>query len=548
MSSESSSHRQILKASAFMGGSSVISILVNILRTKIIAILLGPAGVGLGGMYSTIMSTAASLAGFGIGNSGVRQLAEALGRDDGRSADVVRRVLWYGSLASGLLGALLLWGGRGLMSEWMFGDASEADAIGWLGFGLVLSVLVGSQTALLQGFRRIAELVQINIIGTVLGAFIGILCVYLMGRDGILWSILIAPVASVLIAWRYASRLPRPVYRPSWLEAWQETRRLFGLGMAFMLTSLFPGFTQIALRALLTNELGLESVGHFQAAWAISMQYIGFVLGAMGTDYYPRLTAAIHDHERANRLVNEQGEMALLLAGPVILVMLTAAPLIISLLYADSFAPAVETLRWQVIGDLAKIFSWPMAFIILAQGAGRIFFWTESSWYVVYLLLIWIGLPTLGLTATGISFLLAYLVYIGILMVVVGKLNAFRWSRRNLFLFFSLILTALVIQAACHLTRWMEILANLLQSHEMDSSSPINSILPVEMAHRFAWILSDSAATLNQPGWAFILDYGIGGLLTVIVGTHSIIRLNHLMDIRGWLCHKLNRKNTRLGK
>ena len=46
----------------------------------------------------------------------------------------------------------------------------------------------------------------------------------------------------------------------------------------------------------------------------------------MGTDYYPRLTATIHDPVATNRLVNEQTEVALLLAGPVLLAMLALAP------------------------------------------------------------------------------------------------------------------------------------------------------------------------------------------------------------------------------
>ncbi len=108
------------------------------------------------------------------------------------------------------------------------------------------------------------------------------------------------------------------------------------------------------------------------------MTYIGFVLTAMGTDYYPRLTAAIHDHATVNRLVNEQTEVALLLAGPVFLAMLGLAPWVIQLLYSSRFRPAVDVLRWQMLGDVLKVASWPLGFIILAAGDGRTFMLTES--------------------------------------------------------------------------------------------------------------------------------------------------------------------------
>ena len=73
---------------------------------------------------------------------------------------------------------------------------------------------------------------------------------------------------------------------------------------------------------MIQQKLSAESLGYFQAAWAISMTYIGFVLSAMGTDYYPRLTQTIHDRIKVNRLVNEQTEVAILLAGPVLTIIL----------------------------------------------------------------------------------------------------------------------------------------------------------------------------------------------------------------------------------
>ena len=77
------------------------------------------------------------------------------------------------------------------------------------------------------------------------------------------------------------------------------------------------------------------------------MTYIGFVLQAMSVDYYPRLAAAIADHDAVNRMVNEQTEVALLLAGPVLLAMLGLAPWVIDVLYSPQFSEAAAILRWH---------------------------------------------------------------------------------------------------------------------------------------------------------------------------------------------------------
>ena len=45
------SYSQILKSTALVGGSSVVNIAMGIVRTKAMAMLLGPAGFGLAGLY-----------------------------------------------------------------------------------------------------------------------------------------------------------------------------------------------------------------------------------------------------------------------------------------------------------------------------------------------------------------------------------------------------------------------------------------------------------------------------------------------------------------
>jgi PST family polysaccharide transporter len=150
----------------------------------------------------------------------------------------------------------------------------------------------------------------------------------------------------------------------------------------------------------------------------------------MGTDYYPRLTAAFSDHARVNRMVNEQTEVAMLFAGPVLLAMLGLAPWIIQLLYTGQFADAVIVLRWQVLGDVLKVASWPLGFVILAAGDGRTFMLFESLSIAVFAGLTWLGLPLLGLEATGIAFFGMYAVCLPLAFVLARRRTGFAWQRR----------------------------------------------------------------------------------------------------------------------
>ena len=84
---------------------------------------------------------------------------------------------------------------------------------------------------------------------------------------------------------------------------------------------------------------GIESAGYYQAAWALSGLFAGFVLGAMGADFYPRLSGLIHDREAAIRAVNEQTEIGVLLALPGLLATLALAPWVIHAFYTKEFVP-----------------------------------------------------------------------------------------------------------------------------------------------------------------------------------------------------------------
>lgn len=425
----------------------MLNILIGLLRMKAAAVLLGPAGVGLIGLLQNILGTAAGLAGLGVGNVGTRQIAEAAATGDVHNVAIARRALFWLTLALAVLGGCGVWLLREPLAKVVLGDAAHADTVGWLGLGVALTVAAASQTALLNGMRRIGDLARVNVGAAVLStlAAIGIAAVW--GQRGVLAFVLAGPVASFLLGHWYVARLGRlqtpPAARAHLAQQW---RTLLRLGFAFMVSSMVVNLGQLLVRTLIQRELGPVALGHFQAAWTISMTYLGFVLGAMGTDYYPRLTAVIREPDKVNRLVNEQTEVALLLAGPVFLAMLALAPWLVRLLYSAEFAEAANILRWQVLGDVLKVAAWPLGFILLAAGDGRTYMLIESLAISVFVLGVALGLPWLGIASTGIAFLVMYVAYLPLVWVLAKKRTTFYWQpsvwKRLLLLFLAALAVA----------------------------------------------------------------------------------------------------------
>jgi PST family polysaccharide transporter len=365
----------------------------------------------------------------GLGTVGTRQIAVAHAEGGDVAVGRARRALFWGTMALALIGAALFWLASGWIARVILADETRETDVAWLSLGVALTVAGGSQGALLTGLRRVGDLARITVGSGVVGAALSVLAVGLWGAQALIAMVLIAPFVTFLLGHLYVARLGPPLGpRVRLPEMSREWRVMMTLGFAFMLSGLVTTLGHLAVRTLVQREMGADAVGQFQAAWAIGMTYLGFVLGAMGTDYYPRLTAAISDHTTATRLVNEQTEVALLLCAPVLLAMLGLAPWVIRLLYSADFAPAVDVLRWQLLGDILKVMSWPLGFVILACGAGKTFVLTETLGMGVFILGVLFGLPLIGVTATGVAFLGLYVVYLPIVWWFGGRRIGFRWT------------------------------------------------------------------------------------------------------------------------
>ena len=159
--------------------------------------------------------------------------------------------------------------------------------------------------------------------------------------------------------------------------------------------------------------------------------YVGFILQAMGSDFYPRLTAVADDHAECNRLVNEQAQIGLLLAGPGVIGTLTFAPIVIAVFYAGTFSAAVDPLRWICLGMALRVIAWPMGYILLAKGARALFFWTEVAATVVHVGLALFLVRLFGLPGATMAFFALYLWHGVLIYFIVRRLTGFRWSPAN---------------------------------------------------------------------------------------------------------------------
>ncbi len=422
------SYGQILKSSSIIGGAQGINYLISMVRVKLVAVLLGPSGVGLVGLYVSATGLVSTVAGLGISSSGVREVAEAHGTGKAeqiaRTVKTLRRACWV----TGILGWLLCAAFSYPLSLWTFGSGERAWAIAMLGATLLLGAISGGQSALLQGTRRIGDIARFNVLCAIIGTIVAVGLYGWLGQKGIVPVLIVTAAVNLGSSWWYARRIQTVRVAQSWRETIANSRRLVGLGLAFMYSALTVAIVALAIRSLIVRKLGLDASGIYQAVWAISGMFAGFILGAMGTDFYPRLTAVANDNEQVNRLVNEQTEIGVLLALPGLLGTLAFAPWVMHIFYSAKFVSGASLLPWFVLGVFGQVISWPMGFILMAKGASKWVSANATIFSIIYFFLVVVLLGKMGLVGCGVAYAVLYALHIAGMRLLSRHLTGFRWT------------------------------------------------------------------------------------------------------------------------
>ncbi len=412
MSEQQSSYRQIIKATSIIGGVQIFNIIILIIRTKFIAVLLGPAGMGIAGLLSSTSGLISGLTNFGIGQSAVRNVSVA--NETGNQiriatiTTIIRRIVWM----TGTLGSLVML----LLSQWLsvltFGNKNYTFAFIWISITLLFNQLSIGQLVVIQGMRKLQYLARANLSGSLLGLIIIIPLYYRFGIDGIVPAIIITSIISLTFSWYYSRKIKiRPV-KVSGLRTVAEGKSMLLMGFVISMSGLISLGTAYLVRIYINTIGGVSEVGLYTAGFAMISTYVGLIFEAMGVDYYPRLSAAAQTNNICKVIINQQAEIAMLILAPIIILFLVFIKLIVIILFSKQFIGVNDMIYWAALGMLFKSASWAIAFIFLAKAESFLFFLNSATANIYSLLLNLIGYKLGGLTGIGISFMINYMLYL----------------------------------------------------------------------------------------------------------------------------------------
>lgn len=432
-----------MKATSLFGGVQVFQIIIQVIRSKFVAVLLGPAGMGIAGLLTSTLGLISGLTNLGLGTSAVKDIAEAHGTENQtRIATVIivlRRLVWI----TGTLGTVITLVLSPLLSQLTFGNGHYTLAFLWISITLLFNQLTSGQLVLLQGMRKLQYLAQANLYGSVLGLIITVPLYYKLGVDGIVPGIIITSIMSLLISRFFSKKIAVKLISVSKIRTIAVSKNMLIMGFMISLSGFITLGGSYLVQIFINRTGSATDVGLYNAGFVIINTYVGLIFTAMGTDYYPRLSAVAHSNRLSKQSINQQAEIALLILAPILIVFLVFINWAIILLYSTKFIAVNTMIYWAALGMFFKATSWAIAFIFLAKGTSKLFFWNELSGNIYILVLNLLGYHYFGLTGLGISFMVGYLLYL-IQVFIIAKLK-FEFSFDRGFINIFIIQIALAI-------------------------------------------------------------------------------------------------------
>jgi O-antigen/teichoic acid export membrane protein len=407
------------------GAGSAASLLAMALLNKVLAVLGGPATVGLFSLLRQAEQTGISLAS----SDGDRALVQGISARRGGPGESgyvwnIGRLMAVITLAEiGVLQAAAPW-----ISQVVFRtrDSDVVLAVRLLGVPLLLAIAGTWLIAILKARLAVGQAALARTIGATAGFAAAFAAARQDGPAALVIVLIVTEGAAFLAAWGFVrsqrALAPRPNW--SWAAARADGAAYLAVAGYLLLTGVLRNLAVLVIRSRVLLTAGLAFTGFFEAAWTIAAKSLFFLLDAISTYYLPLLSAA-RGAEYRPQLLRRLTRIAWAAGTPASVALIALKPLAIEILYASGFLPALPMLRWMLIGVYFQATGWPFSTAMLAFGDVRDAFRVDALWLGTFLLG---SLISLGGTPDPEGIGIAYLIASAVTLAVTGGIAVRRYA------------------------------------------------------------------------------------------------------------------------
>lgn len=385
---------------------------------KLVAVLAGPEGVAQLGQFMSLTALLVVFAGGGVGAGVVKYIAQYQGHNT-ELERLINSALSF-TLISSLFMCLAVLLFSKPISDYLLGDYQYQSLIVVLAIAQIFVALHNLTIAIINGMMDVKRLAVVHVVGAALGIILPAVLGYYFKLYGVLLAFVLAQGSLLIVSFScfYKSHYFRwALLRPSVHR--DMFVRLGKFSMMTLTSALLAPIVQIVVRNMLADQFSWEQVGYWQAVTKVSEAYLLFISMAISVYYLPKLSS-ITDKRQFTREI----KLGYAVLMPVVIFSALAVYLlrdfVTVLLFSDKFEAALYLYAPQLIGDVLKIASFVLSYIMLAKAMTKIFLFSEVFFSALYVLLAWLMSAHFGLIGAMYAFVLNYACYL-LFTIVVAK-------------------------------------------------------------------------------------------------------------------------------
>ena len=440
----STSYSHVIKTTFLFGFVQIFKAVITIIKNKIAAILIGPEGIGLIGIFGSVIDLIKTGAGLGVAQSAVRDLSEANASNQktwfSRVLVVTNRVILF----TGLLGCLITLILSRNLSYWTMGDSVHIVSYCVLSLAVGFNIVNDGKIAILKGTRQLRSLAFSGVLGSIISIVTALPLFYFFGKDGIVPELLIASILGLIATEYFVRKIPYDKISLSLKDTYGYAQPMLKMGCALMYVSLLQFLTTFIINAFVRSKGGLEEVGFFNVGATILNAYFGLVVTAISTDYFPRISAVNKNNIKIQEELNQQSIVSILLIGPMFVVLTAFLPFWIRFLYSNEFLPAIDYIKYAIYWSFITTCSNQVDMILVAKFETKIMALLATLTRLVQLLLVFILYSYWGLTGLGVTFAFLGVFHLVVMSGVVYKKYGILFNKTFIKIaFISLLLSVL---------------------------------------------------------------------------------------------------------
>ncbi|MGK5032339.1 O-antigen translocase [Janthinobacterium sp. MDT1-19] len=399
----------LVRSSLLNGIAVAVKVGAAMILNKVLAVYVGPSGYALIGQFQNALAVALSLSG-GVMGPGVTK-GTAQHYDNRAQQHTVWQTAFKLTLSATLLASITFI----VANQWLSFKLLERADMGtvFIGLGLALPAIAVNNLllAIINGKKDVAIYVSANIIGSLLSLLVVGVLTSVWGLYGALLAIAISPAALLLATGAL-------VWRREWFKVtflWGKVdrstvRELSGFGLMGLTSAIMSPLAFMFIRNHLSATLGLNAAGYWQASWKISEIYLMLVTLTLSMYYLPRLAEIKMRAELGKEIVKVYSlVLPMVVIGAIVMYVLR--DFIIERLFSRDFVPMRELFMWQLTGDVLKIGSWILSYIMLGRAMVRTFILTEVLFSVSFYGLTVAFVSAYGLQGVAMAYAGNYLLY-----------------------------------------------------------------------------------------------------------------------------------------